>query len=120
MLNVKFTWKFSVSSEGNIIEKVVNEIVHTPKTGDLKINGSKIDIKQPSLDIKRKDLTIQNPKVNLNLNQNHNVMYNNLTMNINYLLYLRQIQNQKNINNAILCKNVNNCLPSEPKSPGSS
>ena len=37
--------------------------------------------------------------------------YNNIAMNIYYLLYLRQIQRQKNINNAILCKNVNNCLP---------
>ena len=74
-------------------------------------NNKKVNIEENKIKkVQNNNNNIIN-KVNLNLNQNQNMMYNNLAMNINYLLYLRQIQNQKNINNAILCKNVNNCLP---------
>lgn len=40
MLNVKFSWKFSVQPEENLIEKIVKEVVNTPKTGDLKFDLS--------------------------------------------------------------------------------
>ena len=50
-------------------------------------------------------------KVNQNQSVKQNMMYNNLAMNMNYMLYMQQIQNQQKINNIILCKNVNNCLP---------
>ena len=50
---------------GAIPTKNINAKIDIQKTGDLKIKGSKIDVKQPSLDIKGKDLTIQNPQVNI-------------------------------------------------------
>ena len=79
-------------------------------------NDKKVNLEENK--VKNEKIKINNNLNKVNLN-NQNIQkqnmpsgYNNhLAMNINYMLYLQQMQNQQKLNNIILCKNVNNCMP---------
>ena len=75
-------------------------------------NYKKDNLEENKANNEKKNIKNINNNLNkVNQKQNMTTFNNNLAMNINYMRYFQQIQNQQRINNIILCKNVNNCIP---------